>query len=273
MKSAIVSGSFDDLRSRDIRFLEEASKFGNLQVLLWPDTVVMHVTGEKPKFSQDERLYMLQAIRCVSKVTVARPEMDTEGLCAGIKLQGQTLVAVQGDDSIELRTYCQERGLAYHVVPEKDLNVFCDYDFSQPIETSPAKKVVVTGCFDWFHSGHVRFLEEVSEYGDLYVIAGNDKNIEYLKGKGHPLFGQNERVYVLQSIRFVKRALISTGMGWMDAEPEILRIKPDIYAVNEDGDKPEKSQFCAKHGLEYLVLKRLPKEGLTRRESTQLRGF
>ena len=50
---------------------------------------------------------------------------------------------------------------------------------------------------------------------------------------------------VQASIRYVKQALISTGHGWMDAEPEIERIKPDMYAVNEDGDKPEKRAFCA----------------------------
>ncbi len=59
----------------------------------------------------------------------------------------------------------------------------------------------------------------------------------------------------------------------MDAEPEIDRIKPDRYAVNEDGDKPEKREFCEQHDLEYVVLKRVPKEGLPRRESTHLRGF
>jgi hypothetical protein len=58
-----------------------------------------------------------------------------------------------------------------------------------------------------------------------------------------------------------------------DAEPEIARIKPNIYAVNEDGDQPEKRAFCEEHGLEYVVLKRLPKVGLPRRESTVLRGF
>jgi hypothetical protein len=59
----------------------------------------------------------------------------------------------------------------------------------------------------------------------------------------------------------------------MDAEPEIARIKPDIYAVNEDGDKPEKRAFCQQRGIDYVVLKRTPKVGLPRRESTILRGF
>jgi len=87
------------------------------------------------------------------------------------------------------------------------------------------------------------------------------------------MFKQDERQYMVQSIRHVKQAFISTGMGWMDAEPQIAIVKPDIYAVNHDGDKPEKRAFCEEHGLEYAVLKRLPKKGLARRSSTDLRGF
>jgi hypothetical protein len=59
----------------------------------------------------------------------------------------------------------------------------------------------------------------------------------------------------------------------MDAEPEIALVNPDLYAVNEDGDKPEKQAFCLEHGIEYVVLRRAPKEGLPRRQSTDLRGF
>ena len=87
------------------------------------------------------------------------------------------------------------------------------------------------------------------------------------------MFKEDERRYIAGSLRYVKQALVSSGTGWMDAEPEIALIKPDIYAVNEDGDKPEKREFCQKHGLEYVVLKRTPKPGLTKRSSTDLRGF
>ena len=59
----------------------------------------------------------------------------------------------------------------------------------------------------------------------------------------------------------------------MDAEPEVALIKPHYYVVNEDGDQPEKRAFCGEHGIEYVVLKQIPKEGLPRRESTLLRGF
>lgn len=53
----VVSGGFDNINSRDLRFLEEAAKLGELTVLLWPDEVVERLTGSAPKFSLAERLY------------------------------------------------------------------------------------------------------------------------------------------------------------------------------------------------------------------------
>ena len=116
-------------------------------------------------------------------------------------------------------------------------------------------------------------LKETAQLGDLYVVVGHDENVRLLKGDDHPLFSQEERRYMVGAIRFVKQALISTGSGWMDAEPEIEAIKPDMYVVNEDGDKPEKQEFCGQRGMEYVVLKRAPAKGLPRRESTHLHGF
>src|ERR1017187_8213022 len=125
-----------------------------------------------------------------------------------------------------------------------------------PAPVANSKKVIATGCYDWFHSGHVRFFEEVSGYGDLYVVVGHDANVRQLKGAPHPMHSQDERRYSVGAIRFVAQALVSTGEGWLDAEPEIERLRPDIYAVNEDGDRGGKREFCTQHGIEYRVLKR-----------------
>ena len=167
--------------------------------------------------------------------------------------------------------FCRESRVTYRIFKADELKGFPEPPPEPSV--SGAKKVVVTGSFDWFHSGHVRFLEEASQHGDLYVVVGHDANIRLLKGEGHPLLPQNERRYVAGSIKFVKQALISSGNGWMDADPEIQRLKPDIYAVNEDGDKAGKREYCEKHGIKYLVLKRAPAHGLPGRSSTILRGF
>jgi len=269
----VVSGSFDDLRSGHVRFLEEASRLGEVHVLLWSDSVVQALEQKAAMFSQAERLYMLQALRYVSRVTLVDALLSAEQLPEMDLRQPLTWAVPESGASQAKSAYCQSQGIAYHVVKDQTLVGFPVRSLDGFEKSAGHKKVVVTGCYDWLHSGHVRFFEEVSQLGDLYVVTGSDENVRLLKGEGHPLFSQDERRYMVQSLRYVKAALISTGSGWMDAEPEINRIRPDMYAVNEDGDKPEKREFCRQHGLEYVVLKRIPKEGLPRRESTRLRGF
>jgi len=273
MKKTVVTGSFDDLRARDFRFLEEASKLGSLHVLLWSDETIRQIEGKLPKFPQAERMYMLQAIRHVDGLTLVTGHVEQDAISEIDAIQPDVWVVDEMNDSGQTRSYCKARGMAYHVVKEDVLRRLPADSIEVGDERTLGKKVVVTGSFDWLHSGHVRFFEETAALGDLYVVVGHDDNIKLLKGEGHPLFPQDERRYIVQTIRYVKQALISSGHGWMDAEPEIARIKPDIYAVNEDGDRPEKRAFCEEHGLEYVVLERLPKAGLPRRQSTALRGF
>jgi cytidyltransferase-like protein len=272
MATVIVSGSFDDLRSQHIRFLEEASKLGAVHALLWPDEAVSTATGRPPKFPLAERQYLLESIRYVDSVAVARPDVHEQAAALNPVAWAVYTADAKTGNPASVEKFCAAHGIAYRPFGPADVAGF-------PVVAAPAagdtgrRKVVVTGCYDWFHSGHVRFFEEVSELGDLYVVVGHDVNVRLLKGAGHPLFPEAERRYVVQSIRYVTQALVSSGNGWMDAEPEIAQIRPDMYAVNEDGDKPEKRAFCAEHGLEYVVLKRKPKPGLPRRESTALRGF
>jgi cytidyltransferase-like protein len=268
MANVLVTGSFDDLRSLDIRFLEEASKRGPLTVSLWDDAAVKAATGRDAKFPLAERRYFVESIRYVSKLTVA-PTADVR---AALAVHPDVLIERERDASAESRSACGARDAKYEVVSEAVLEQFPKPAVC-PENPIGAKKVMVTGCFDWFHSGHVRFFEEVSELGDLYVIVGHDANIKLLKGDGHPLFPESERCYIANSIRFAKMALVSSGDGWLDAEPEVEKLRPDIYAVNEDGDRPEKREFCEKHSIEYRVLKRMPKPGLDKRQSTALRGF
>ena len=188
-------------------------------------------------------------------------------------LDPELVLVNEAQNSEAARAACRARGMDCRVLTEENLRGFPELAPEPTGIAAGRKKVLVTGCYDWVHSGHVRFFEEVSAYGDLYVVIGHDANIRLLKGPGHPLFPQAERRYVVGSIRHVKQALIATGHGWVDADPEIRRLKPDIYAVNEDGDRGGKREYCAKLGIEYLVLKRTPAPGLPPRTSTDLRGF
>ena len=269
----VVTGSFDDLRSREVRLLQEAAKLGPVNTLVWSDELVLALNGALPIFPLAERLYFLKALRYVERSSVVTDRSDCHRLPQVAGFQPTAWVVDETNHHVSRRAYCQAHGLTYRVFGEQELGGFPETDLSFPAAKSRRKKALVTGCFDWLHSGHVRFFEEASEQGDLYVVVGHDANVTLLKGEGHPLFPQEERRYMVQAVRHVTQALVSTGHGWMDAEPEIATVRPDRYVVNEDGDKPEKRAFCREHGIEYVVLRRLPKEGLKKRTSTSLRGF
>lgn len=129
------------------------------------------------------------------------------------------------------------------------------------------KKIFVSGCFDLLHGGHVAFFKTAASYGDLYVSLGRDKNLLLLKGK-KPVFSEQERLYIVKSIRYVHEAFLATGMGILDFEPDLKRIKPDIFIVNSEGHTFEKENLCKNLGIDYVVLERIPEKGLPARSSS-----
>jgi cytidyltransferase-like protein len=271
-RTVYVSGAFDDLRSAQIRFLDEASRLGEVTVLLSDDQCIQHATSAAPKFPLAERKYTVGAIRYVSNVSSTSGDRNPHSIPAEVPA-GAIVAAIESQITPEQRSAAVVRGIQLVTIADDRLREIPAAPRCPSSPRGDRPKVVVTGCFDWLHSGHVRFFEEIAEFGDLYVVVGHDANIRLLKGEGHPLFPEAERVYMVGAFRHVTCAVVSSGQGWLDGEPEFALIQPDIYAVNEDGDKPEKRRFCEERGIEYRVLKRLPKPGLPRRASTDLRGF
>jgi cytidyltransferase-like protein len=131
-------------------------------------------------------------------------------------------------------------------------------------------KAFVSGCFDLLHSGHIAFFKEASKYGELYVALGSDKTIFGLKGRV-PVNHEQERLFMVKSISFIKDAFISQGSGILDFEKELREIKPDYLIVNSDGHIPEKRMLCHELEIEYIILERIPHEGLQARSTTALR--
>ena len=132
------------------------------------------------------------------------------------------------------------------------------------------KKVFVSGCYDLLHSGHVEFFRQASQYGDLYVGIGSDQTI--LGYKHHKTFyPEQERLFMVKSIKYVKDAYINQGDGIMDFIPTVDMVKPDIFVVNADGSNDTKRKFCEERGIEYVVLERTPAEGLKARSSTDIK--
>ena len=133
------------------------------------------------------------------------------------------------------------------------------------------KKVFVSGCYDLLHSGHVEFFKQASQFGDLYVgIGSDDTYLEYKHRK--PMFPQEERLFMVQSVRYVKEAYINQGSGVIDFTPTLDLVKPDIFVVNAEGGSDEKRLLCKERGIEYIELQRTPAKGLQARSSSSLKA-
>lgn len=133
-----------------------------------------------------------------------------------------------------------------------------------------SKTVLVSGCFDILHAGHIEFLNQAAAFGRLIVSLGSDRNVTLLKGK-RPYFSEAERRYILENIACVSKVIIGSGTGLLDFEPELQRLKPDFFIVNEDGHAEEKRDLCHALGVEYVVLKRIPHPGLPGRASSTIK--
>ena len=133
-----------------------------------------------------------------------------------------------------------------------------------------AKKVFVSGCYDLLHSGHIEFFKEAAKFGDLYVGIGSDETI--LGYKHHKtVYSEQERLFMVKSIRYVKDAFINQGTGVIDFLSTLDLVRPDYFVVNAEGGSSVKRAICKERGIQYIELQRTPHEGLEARSSTGLR--
>jgi D-beta-D-heptose 7-phosphate kinase / D-beta-D-heptose 1-phosphate adenosyltransferase len=98
------------------------------------------------------------------------------------------------------------------------------------------KVVFTNGCFDILHRGHIELLRYCKKHG-LKVIVGlnSDKSIKRLKGDSRPINNQNDRKFLLESLRYVDEVIIFNE----DTPYNIIKkIKPDI--IVKGGDYKEK---------------------------------
>ena len=95
------------------------------------------------------------------------------------------------------------------------------------------KTIVFTnGCFDIIHAGHVRYLKEAKNLGDILVLALNsDSSIRSIKGKPRPFIPQDERAYVVASLEAVDYVTL-----FDDDTPLVLieYLKPDVLVKGGD---------------------------------------
>jgi D-beta-D-heptose 7-phosphate kinase/D-beta-D-heptose 1-phosphate adenosyltransferase len=95
------------------------------------------------------------------------------------------------------------------------------------------KRVVFTnGCFDLIHSGHVDYLTKAKALGDvLFVGLNTDNSVSRIKGDKRPILNQEERAFILSSLKPVDYVCL-----FDEDTPEkiINELLPDILVKGAD---------------------------------------
>jgi D-glycero-beta-D-manno-heptose 1-phosphate adenylyltransferase len=110
------------------------------------------------------------------------------------------------------------------------------------------KIVFTNGCFDLLHIGHVRYLQQARELGDILVVGLNtDASVKKLKGPTRPIQNENDRAEILAALSCVS----FTCLFDEETPAELIReIKPDFLVKGGDW-KPEQivgSDFVQSYG-------------------------
>lgn len=127
------------------------------------------------------------------------------------------------------------------------------------------KKVVVftNGCFDILHRGHVEYLEEASQQGDVLIVGINsDQSTNRLKGKGRPIIPEEDRAYILASLSSIDYVCIFNE----DTPLELIKIvQPDVLVKGADYNLNEivGRDFVEKYGGKVLTIPLVPERSTT----------
>jgi len=132
-----------------------------------------------------------------------------------------------------------------------------------------AKKIVlVGGCFDIVHLGHLTFLEKAKAEGEiLIVLLESDENIRKNKGEGRPINNQEDRAKFLTKLKMVDYVIKLPEMKNDEEYFKIInKIKPNVIAVSEkDINLIKKKEQARKIGAKLVeVTKIIPQQSTSK---------
>lgn len=118
------------------------------------------------------------------------------------------------------------------------------------------KKIVLChGCFDLLHIGHIRYMEQARQMGDILAVTITpDQYVD--KGPNRPAFSETLRAEGVSSLHCVDYVAIN---NWPTAEETLRLLKPDIYVKGSDFNGPE-SDPTGKLAKEEMVVKEINAE-------------
>ncbi|CAN5444348.1 adenylyltransferase/cytidyltransferase family protein [soil metagenome] len=136
---------------------------------------------------------------------------------------------------------------------------------AQEIRAAGRRLVLTNGCFDLIHVGHVRYLQQARELGDVLVVAINgDDSVRALKGADRPLNSAADRAEILAAFACVNLVTIFPEVR---ATAVIAAVQPAIYVKGGDYTveslNPEEVAALQKVGAEIKTLPLVPGRSTT----------
>lgn len=118
------------------------------------------------------------------------------------------------------------------------------------------KIVLVGGCFDLFHFGHLQFLKEAKKQGNYLIVAIDpDDFIREKKGR-EPVHSQQQRAEILKGLKFVDEVICLPYLKtYEDYLALVQKIKPAVIAVTKnDPQFKNKQKQAAAVGAKVKVV-------------------
>ncbi len=115
-KKVFVSGCYDLLHSGHIAFFQEAAQYGDLYVALGSDQTVFDLKGRAPLNSEEERLYMVQAVSCVKKAFISRGSGMLDFLEELKEIQPDVFIVNEDGNTPDKQALCAEMGIEYKIL-------------------------------------------------------------------------------------------------------------------------------------------------------------
>lgn len=116
---------------------------------------------------------------------------------------------------------------------------------------TPYETVAVSGGFDPPHSGHIRMIQEASQFGEVIVILNSDDWL--MRKKGYVFMTWAERAEILSNIKGVCKVVAVDDTDGTVCEA-LRREKPTYFA--NGGDRTDKNtpemKICSDHGITMI---------------------
>jgi rfaE bifunctional protein nucleotidyltransferase chain/domain len=121
------------------------------------------------------------------------------------------------------------------------------------LKSSGRRVVFTNGGFDLLHVGHLRSLRGARSLGDHLIVAVNsDRAVRAQKGRGRPIFPQEERVELLSALECVDTVFV---FDEPTADRLLDRLRPHVHAKGTDyaAGAPEEATVRAYGGEVAIV--------------------